>query len=120
MTGGLFPATIHRVVTPPPDQVNSLRVGIYYFSRPNDDYMILPFQDSPVLRKLGRDKPLDPSVTYNTVQFLEAKKHGYLKPDLDFDRPRESGVHSDPFREGDTFAPAQKALASTVLNRNAT
>ncbi|KAI0149270.1 hypothetical protein BJ166DRAFT_628841 [Pestalotiopsis sp. NC0098] len=116
MTGGLFPATIHRVVTPPPDQVNSLRVGIYYFSRPNDDYMILPFKDSPVLKRLGRDKPLDPSVTYNTAQFLEAKKQGYLKPDLDFDRPRETGVHSDPFREGDTFAPTERALASTVFN----
>lgn len=116
MTGGLFPATIHRVVTPPPDQVNSLRVGIYYFSRPNDDYMILPFKDSSVLKRLGRDKPLDPSVTYNTAQFLEAKKRGYLKPDLDFDRPREHGVHSDPFREGDTFAPTERALASTVIN----
>ncbi|ETS84126.1 hypothetical protein PFICI_02151 [Pestalotiopsis fici W106-1] len=115
MTGGVFPATIHRVVTPPPDQVNSLRVGIYYFSRPNDDYSLLPFKNSPVLKKLGKDKPLDPSVTYNTVQFLEAKKHGYLKPDLDFDRPRDPGVHSDPFREGDTFAPTEKLLASIAV-----
>ncbi|KAJ9151371.1 Clavaminate synthase-like protein [Pleurostoma richardsiae] len=112
LTGGLFPATIHRVVTPPPDQVKSLRVGIFYFSRPNDDYVLLPWQNSPLLKRLGKDKPLDPTVTYNTVQFLEAKKHGYLKPDLDFDRPKDSKIHSDPFHEGDTFKPTAKPLAS--------
>lgn len=114
LTGGLFPATIHRVVTPPRDQVDFMRVGIYYFSRPNDDYVLLPMANSPVLKRLGRDKPLDPEVTYNTVGFLEAKKHGYLKPDLDFDKPRNQKIHSDPFREGDTFKPTEKVLASVA------
>lgn len=112
LTGGLFPATIHRVVTPPTDQVNFLRVGIYYFSRPNDDYILNPMKDSPILKRLGKDRPLDPTVTYNTAQFLEAKKHGYLKPELDFDRPRDSKMHSDPFHDGDTIKPTEKPLAS--------
>lgn len=99
-------------MTPPPDQVKSLRIGIYYFSRPNDDYVLLPMRDSPVLARLGNDKPLDPAVTYNTVQFLEAKKRGYLKPELDFDRPRDEQLHSDPFHEGDTYKPTAKPLAS--------
>ncbi|CAG9990048.1 unnamed protein product [Clonostachys byssicola] len=112
LTGGLFPATIHRVVTPPKDQVGCLRVGIYYFSRPNDDFPLAPFQNSPVLKRLGKDKPLDPNVTYSTVEFLEAKKHGYLKPDLDFDKPKDKDLHDDPFRQGDRFAATEKVLAS--------
>lgn len=114
LTGGLFPATIHRVVTPPRDQAGSLRVGIFYFSRPNDDLPLRPLPRSPVLRILGRDKPLDPAATYTTAEFLEAKKHGYLKPELDFDRPRDASVHCDPFREGDRFAAADRLLASIV------
>ncbi|VUC26108.1 unnamed protein product [Clonostachys rosea] len=112
LTGGLFPATIHRVVTPPKDQVNCLRVGIYYFSRPNDDYRLFPFPHSPVLKRLGKDKPLDRNVIYNTVEFLEAKKHGYLKPELDFDKPKDKDLHDDPFRQGDRFAVTEKVLAS--------
>jgi isopenicillin N synthase-like dioxygenase len=113
LTGGLFKSTIHRVVTPPQDQKHCLRVGIYYFSRPNDDYMLTPFKRSPVLNGLGMDKPLDPDVAYNTTDFLEAKKHGYLKPDFDFDRPREDH-HSDPFREGDLFAVSEKPLVHKI------
>ncbi|CAH0019618.1 unnamed protein product [Clonostachys rhizophaga] len=112
LTGGLFPATIHRVVTPPKDQVDCLRVGIYYFSRPNDDFPLAPLHNSPVLKRLGRNKPLDLDVTYSTVEFLEAKKHGYLKPDLDFDKPKDKDLQDDPFRQGDRFAATEKVLAS--------
>lgn len=92
--------------------MDALRVGIYYFSRPNDDYVLLPFQNSPVLKRLGKDKPLDRSVTYNALQFMEAKKKGYLKPELDFDRPRDDKIHSDPFRGGDTIKETEKPLTS--------
>lgn len=112
LTGGLFKSTIHRVLTPPVDQKHCLRVGIYYFSRPNDDYVLKPF-DSPMLRQLGLNKPLDPGVIYSTTDFLEAKKHGYLKPDFDFDKPRGSD-HEDPFREGDTFEVLDKPLTHTI------
>ncbi|RDW84618.1 putative clavaminate synthase-like protein [Coleophoma cylindrospora] len=112
LTGGLFRATIHRVVTPPQDQKKELRVGIFYFSRPNDDLLIEPLRNSPVLRRLGFDKPLDPNITYTATGFLEAKKNGYLKPDFDFDRPRDAKLHSDPFREGDSFSVLAKPLVA--------
>ncbi|CAH0054447.1 unnamed protein product [Clonostachys solani] len=112
LTGGLFLATIHRVVTPPKDQVDYLRVGIYCFSRPDDDFALALFHDSPILKRLGKDKPLDPNVTYSTAEILEAKKHGYLKSDLDFDKPKDNNFHDDPFRQGDRFAATQKVLAS--------
>jgi hypothetical protein len=113
LTGGLFKSTIHRVLTPPKDQRHCFRIGAYYFSRPNDNYVLEPFKNSLVLKRMGLDKPLDPSVTYNTADFLEAKKHGYLKPDFDFDKPREKG-HSDPFREGDTFQVPEKPLTHSI------
>ncbi|KAM0810378.1 putative Fe2OG dioxygenase domain-containing protein [Seiridium cardinale] len=84
LTGGLFKSTIHRV----------------------------PLK-SPVLEKLAMDKPLDPSVTYSTTEFLKAKKHGNLKPDFDFDKPREEG-HEDPFREGETFKVLEKPLVHKI------
>ncbi len=102
LTGGLYKATIHRVVTPPADQINQLRVGIFYFSRPNDDYVMLPLTGSPVMKRLGFDKPIDPEHTFTATEFLEAKKHGYMKPDFDHDRPKDA-THKDPFREGDRF-----------------
>ncbi|KAH8599086.1 gibberellin 2-oxidase [Bisporella sp. PMI_857] len=112
LTGGLFRATIHRVVTPPQDQKKSLRVGIFYFSRPNDDYPLVPFKNSPVLKRLGRDKPLDPTAIYTAAEFLGAKKHGYLKPDFDLDRPRDATLHEDPFREGDTLPALAEPLVA--------
>ncbi|KAK6088772.1 oxidase [Seiridium cupressi] len=112
LTGGLFKSTIHRVVTPPEDQKHCLRVGVFYFSCPNGDFTPEPFK-SPVLKELAMDKPLDPSVTYSTTEFLEAKRHGYLKPDFDFDKPREEG-HEDPFREDDTFKLLEKPLVHKI------
>jgi len=91
------------VVTPPADQEDKLRVGIFYFSRPNDDYLLLPLPNSPTLKGLGFDKPLDQTVTYTSTEFIEAKKHGYMKPDFDHDRPVDPKIHEDPFRGGDRF-----------------
>ncbi|KAK9776848.1 putative Fe2OG dioxygenase domain-containing protein [Seiridium cardinale] len=68
LTGGLFKSTIYHVVTPPQDQKHCLRMGAFYFWRPNDDYILEPFK-SPVLEKLAMDKPLDTSATYNTTEF---------------------------------------------------
>lgn len=95
LTGGFFKATIHRVVKPPVDQVTKKRVGVIYFSRPVNEVPLQPL-DSPLLRRVGRDKPLDP-VVYTMPEYLNARKHGYKRLDFDNDRPREQGVHEDPF-----------------------
>ncbi|KAF8857059.1 gibberellin 2-oxidase [Acephala macrosclerotiorum] len=110
LTGGLYKATIHRVVTPPTDQEHELRVGLFYFSRPNDDYMMLPMADSPVLKRLGFDKQLDPEHTFNATEFLEAKKHGYMKPDFDTDKPKDA-THIDDFRSGDRYEVAKPLVS---------
>ncbi|PLB53903.1 Clavaminate synthase-like protein [Aspergillus steynii IBT 23096] len=95
LTGGLFKATIHRVVKPPVDQEKAKRIGVIYFSRPDDEQMLRPIE-SPLLKRLGIDKPLDETV-YNMADYLNARKHGYKRLDFDNDRPRQDGYHADPF-----------------------
>ncbi|PYH93103.1 Clavaminate synthase-like protein [Aspergillus ellipticus CBS 707.79] len=95
LTGGLFKATIHRVVKPPTDQEHHKRIGVIYFSRPDDDQLLQPIE-SPLLQRLAIDKPLDERV-YNMADYLNARKHGYKRLDFDNDRPRHEGRHADPF-----------------------
>lgn len=45
-------STTHRVVRPPPDQLDGNRVGLFYFVRPGDDVDIKP-APSPLLKRLG-------------------------------------------------------------------
>jgi isopenicillin N synthase-like dioxygenase len=49
---GYLKSTTHRVVRPPPDQVQGTRLGLFYFVRPGDDVDIAP-APSPLLRRLG-------------------------------------------------------------------
>ncbi len=43
---------MHRVVRPPPDQVDGDRLGLFYFVRPGDEVDIAS-APSPLLRRLG-------------------------------------------------------------------
>lgn len=45
-------STVHRVVTPPKDQINIPRLGLLYFSRPGDNTPMRPVP-SPLLDRLG-------------------------------------------------------------------
>ncbi|GAV99527.1 Clavaminate synthase-like protein [Lentinula edodes] len=53
LSGGLYRATIHRVVQPPPDQRQYTRLGIFYFCMADDDVKLAPLAASPVLQRLG-------------------------------------------------------------------
>jgi len=75
LTGGLFKATIHRVVKPPADQEREKRIGVIYFARPVDEQRLEPIE-SPLLKRFGIDKPLDETV-YDMGDYLNARKHGY-------------------------------------------
>lgn len=108
LTGGLFKATIHRVIKPPADQERDKRIGIIYFARPVDEQSLEPI-DSPLLKRLGIDKPLDETV-YNMGDYLNARKHGYKRLDFDHDRPRQSGYHTDPFHGNYTDPEGFKAI----------
>ncbi|KAJ0309882.1 hypothetical protein Brms1b_008921 [Colletotrichum noveboracense] len=102
LTGRLFKATIHRVVTPPVDQRQKLRIGILFFTRPNDDKLLVFIAESPYLQKLGLDTSQETEV-FKTNEYLQAKKRGYKKKELeyDFDRPKDATKHVDPFSDYD-------------------
>ncbi|KAJ3948501.1 uncharacterized protein N0V96_002756 [Colletotrichum fioriniae] len=96
LTGGLFKATIHRVIQPPEDQRHLRRIGVIYFSRPADERELVPIEGSPLLQRLGRDKPIDEQV-FCMADFLDARKHGFKRYEYDLDRPRDTQKHADFF-----------------------
>ncbi|KAH9916187.1 Clavaminate synthase-like protein [Amylocystis lapponica] len=56
LTGGYVRSTIHRCVrrdVPPKDQEHVDRLGLLYFSRPNNDVKLAAVKESPVLQRLG-------------------------------------------------------------------
>lgn len=62
VTAGFIKSTVHRVVTPPKDQLNVPRLGLLYFSRPGDNAPMKAVP-SPVLDRLGllTDEDKDPN-----------------------------------------------------------
>lgn len=56
LTGGFYKPTIHRVVQPPADQRAYDRLGVFYFTMPNDDVRLLPLAQSPVLQRAGIER----------------------------------------------------------------
>ncbi|KAJ5556331.1 hypothetical protein N7494_000246 [Penicillium frequentans] len=52
LTNGFLKSTIHRVVTPPRDQLSIPRLGLLYFCRPGD-HTIMKTVPSPLLDRLG-------------------------------------------------------------------
>ncbi|KAJ6568969.1 hypothetical protein B0H19DRAFT_939513 [Mycena capillaripes] len=53
LCGGYYPATRHRVIQPPIDQVGLPRLGVFYFSYTDDDVKLVPHEESPVLKRVG-------------------------------------------------------------------
>ncbi|KAF9486256.1 Clavaminate synthase-like protein [Pholiota conissans] len=59
LSGGYYQATIHRVIQPPPDQRQYGRLGVFYFSMPDDNVTLAPLVESPVLQRAGLMKLAD-------------------------------------------------------------
>ncbi|PIA94103.1 hypothetical protein CB0940_07992 [Cercospora beticola] len=53
LTGNWLKSSVHRVHAPPEDQAHVDRLGVLYFSRPNNHVLLDPISNSPVLEKLG-------------------------------------------------------------------
>lgn len=47
LSGGIYRATIHRVVQPPIDQRNKERLGVFYFCLADDNVRLAPVVDIP-------------------------------------------------------------------------
>ncbi|THU80583.1 Clavaminate synthase-like protein [Dendrothele bispora CBS 962.96] len=53
LTGGYVKSTVHRVTVPPVDQQHVDRLGLLYFSRPNNNVRLTTAKESPVLQREG-------------------------------------------------------------------
>ncbi|KAJ5387665.1 iron/ascorbate family oxidoreductase [Penicillium cosmopolitanum] len=56
LTGGLIKSSVHRVHAPPADQAHVDRLGVLYFTRPNNHVVLDPITNSPLLERLGLTK----------------------------------------------------------------
>ncbi|PBK58476.1 Clavaminate synthase-like protein [Armillaria solidipes] len=57
LSGGVYRATIHRVVQPPKDQRGRTRLGVFYFCMPDDNVKLLPLVDAKARRFVDADAP---------------------------------------------------------------
>ncbi|KAG1740411.1 uncharacterized protein EDB91DRAFT_1237272 [Suillus paluster] len=77
LSGGYYKGTIHRVVQPPVDQRNYTRLGVFYFSMPNDDVKLVPMVESPVLKRVGIQRRCDDSEALTMEQWRKARSRAY-------------------------------------------
>ncbi|KAF4612951.1 hypothetical protein D9613_010906 [Agrocybe pediades] len=68
LSGGFYRATIHRVVQPPPDQRAYTRLGAFYFCMTDDNVVLAPLLESPVLQKVGVTKKFDDGTKVPTME----------------------------------------------------
>ncbi|KAG1740420.1 uncharacterized protein EDB91DRAFT_1328993 [Suillus paluster] len=73
LSGGYYKGTIHRVVQPPVDQRNYTRLGLIYFSMPNDNIKLVPMVESPVLKRVGIQRRCDDSEAPTMEQWRKAR-----------------------------------------------
>ncbi|KAG2097282.1 uncharacterized protein F5147DRAFT_656414 [Suillus discolor] len=92
--GTYYKHTIHRVIQPPSDQRAYDRLGVYYFSMPDNDVRLLPCFESPVLKRvrierkfLDEDAPL--SKTWRKRRMKAYGRRTDLKKGVEFDVEEE-------------------------------
>ncbi|CRG87065.1 hypothetical protein PISL3812_04080 [Talaromyces islandicus] len=86
LTNGFLKSTIHRVVTPPSDQLDISRLGLLYFVRPGDN-TAMKTVPSPLLQRLGllteEDKNSDKPVPSGTEYVRARVRDVHYKTVLD-------------------------------------
>ncbi|KAJ6567448.1 hypothetical protein B0H10DRAFT_2111793 [Mycena sp. CBHHK59/15] len=73
LCGGFYPATRHRVVQPPADQVGQPRLGVFYFSMADDGVKLVPHEESPVLKREWRKNR---TIAYGSSQLSQGQEKG--------------------------------------------
>ncbi|KAH7923385.1 Clavaminate synthase-like protein [Leucogyrophana mollusca] len=77
LTGGYFKSTIHRVTQPPADQHAYDRLGVFYFSMPDDDVQLVPSAESPVLQRVGIEWCCTDDVAPNMEAWRKGRSAAY-------------------------------------------
>ncbi|KAJ7915162.1 hypothetical protein B0H13DRAFT_1610781 [Mycena leptocephala] len=82
LSGGYYRATIHRVVQPPVDQHNYTRLGLFYFCMTDDSVKLVPFSDSPVLKRVGIVRRCDDEDAPTMEAWRKARTSAYGQSQL--------------------------------------
>jgi isopenicillin N synthase-like dioxygenase len=88
ITGGYLKSSVHRVVAPPQDQWGYDRTGLLYFARPHSDTVLVPIEDSPVLKEAGVKSRFQKPVSMG--EWVKAKQTLQLNPEIRAKRYAES------------------------------
>jgi isopenicillin N synthase-like dioxygenase len=89
ITGGYLKSSVHRVVAPPKDQWAYDRTGLLYFARPHSDTILVPIEDSPVLKAAGVKSRFTEPVSMG--DWVKAKQTLQLNPQISAKKYAESG-----------------------------
>jgi isopenicillin N synthase-like dioxygenase len=89
ITGGYLKSSVHRVHSPPKDQWGYDRTGLLYFARPHSDTILVPIEDSPVLKAAGVKSRFEKPISMG--EWVKAKQTLQLNPDIAKKRWDESG-----------------------------
>lgn len=82
LSGGQYKATIHRVVQPPVDQRGCERLGVFYFSFPNENVKLVPLVESPVLQREGIVRRFDDAAAPMVAAWRTGRTVAYGKTEL--------------------------------------
>lgn len=95
-SGNFYKPTIHRVIQPPADQQNYERLGAFYFSMPDDDMKLVPYSESPVLKRVGITRLCDDSVAPTMEEWRQGRSISYGRTELKVST--EKGVEEEIIR----------------------
>ncbi|EIW79589.1 Clavaminate synthase-like protein [Coniophora puteana RWD-64-598 SS2] len=92
-SGGYYTSTIHRVVQPPADQRERVRLGVFFFCMPSDGIRLAPLGESPVLRREGLNKLPEGAVIPLVEDWRKGRSSQYGRVTLK--QSMEDGVEED-------------------------
>ncbi|KAJ8519078.1 hypothetical protein ONZ45_g3929 [Pleurotus djamor] len=93
LSGGFYPATIHRVIQPPVDQRNKTRLGAFYFCMTDDNVLLKPLLQSSILQRSGAKKRFDDDATPTMEQWRKSRTSAYGQTELR--KGTEEGVEEE-------------------------
>ncbi|KAH9934537.1 Clavaminate synthase-like protein [Epithele typhae] len=92
LSGGFYRATIHRVVRPPADQADRVRVGAFYFAMCDDGVRLEPVRGSAALERVGVAKRFENEQAPTMEAWRRGRTSAYGQTEL---VKRDAGVEEE-------------------------
>jgi isopenicillin N synthase-like dioxygenase len=78
ISGGYYKASVHRVIQPAEDQRGYTRLGVFYFSLPDNNQSIQTVSGSPLLERLGIKPKFADGEAPTAGAFIKARTSAYI------------------------------------------